>query len=48
MEPDRFDDVESRILEAPERPPRPPIRRRSVAGKGGKSHKRSRSSGPRY
>ena len=28
MEPDRFDDVEFRVLESPEPPPRPPRRRR--------------------
>jgi hypothetical protein len=28
MEPDRFDDVELRVLESPEPPPRPPRRRR--------------------
>jgi hypothetical protein len=28
MEPDRFDDVEFRVLESPEPPPRPPLRRR--------------------
>jgi anti-sigma factor RsiW len=28
MEPDRFDDVELRVVESPEPPPRPPRRRR--------------------
>jgi hypothetical protein len=32
MEPDRFDDVEFRVLESPEPPPRPPRRRRRRLG----------------
>ena len=33
MEPDRFDDVEIRVLESPEPPPRPPRRRRRRHGR---------------
>ena len=33
MEPDRFDDVEFRVLESPEPPPRPPRSRRRRHGR---------------